>query len=427
MPKSHPVKMNFTSGELSPKMLGRIDLDQYAAGVETMTNFLPVIWGGARFRPGFRFVNEVKNSADQTRLVPFEFSREQAYAIEFGDQYVRFYRDNGTLLGFPVTVPNHSFEIDGGGGADVFASWVETASDGAITKETTSAQRGDANCKLLAGASTNTKVELTVTHGMSVGESLDIKFYTRGDGTQDGFYEVYDVDNATALQTLTATGVTATDWTQITFNTAIPTGNTQIRITFQCPNVNTNFAEFDNLQFLNLDEPYEIATPYDEATLEQLQWTQSADILYLVHPQFPPQKLLRFGDDDWDIEEIDFIGPNIVENASMDADAFWVKGTGWDIDFGVASCDGTQTGDSELSQSGVAEIGVTYSVTFTVLNYSAGNVRARCGTTLGTNRSSNGTFTEDLVCAGNLNFAIRGDLNFVDAMSKRSLAAYRKP
>lgn len=415
MPKNHPVKMNFTSGEISPKMLGRIDLDQYAAGAETLTNFLPVIWGGARFRPGFRFVSEVKNSADQTRLVPFEFSREQAYALEFGDQYVRFYKDNGVLLGLEVAVANHSFEIAGGGGADVFADWAETAGDGAIAMDTTIFQRGEASLKITTGASDNTQIRTNpdITHGMAAGESVTIKFHTQGDGTNAGEYRIYDVDNAVDITPWTTTGVTAAEWAQVSDTFVIPSGCLDIRIFFEASSGNGDFAYFDNVQFLNNEEPYEVATIYDEATINELQWTQSADVLYLVHPDYPPQKLLRYGDDDWDIETIVFIGPNLVDNGSMDADAFWTKGTGWDIALGVATCDGTQPGASGLAQSDRLELGVTYSVTFTVLNYSAGTITPFAGTQTGTPRSSNGEYQEDIVCGGNTNFTMQANATFV--------------
>ncbi|TKB29585.1 MAG: hypothetical protein E5W81_33820, partial [Mesorhizobium sp.] len=37
------------------------------------------------------FVDEVKNAAKTTRGIPFIFSSEQAYCLEFGDQYIRVY------------------------------------------------------------------------------------------------------------------------------------------------------------------------------------------------------------------------------------------------------------------------------------------------------------------------------------------------
>jgi len=49
-------------------------------------------------RPGTKHVAEVKTSAKATRVIAFEFSTTQAYIIEVGDQYMRFYRDNGQIV-----------------------------------------------------------------------------------------------------------------------------------------------------------------------------------------------------------------------------------------------------------------------------------------------------------------------------------------
>jgi hypothetical protein len=54
--------------------------------------------GGALRRGGSYHVAEVKDSADTGRLIPFEFNVTQAYVLEFGDQYIRFYKDNGQIL-----------------------------------------------------------------------------------------------------------------------------------------------------------------------------------------------------------------------------------------------------------------------------------------------------------------------------------------
>ena len=88
-----PAQTSFNAGELSPLLKGRPTLDKYRNGCEVLENFIPQIQGPARKRPGTRFVAEVKDSADATRLLPFEYSTTQAYVLEFGDLYVRFYLD----------------------------------------------------------------------------------------------------------------------------------------------------------------------------------------------------------------------------------------------------------------------------------------------------------------------------------------------
>ena len=89
---------NFTAGELSPRLDGRNDLAKYSAGCATVENMVIYPHGAAARRPGTTFIAEVKSSAAKTRLIPFEFSTTQTYILELGNQYMRFYRDNGQIL-----------------------------------------------------------------------------------------------------------------------------------------------------------------------------------------------------------------------------------------------------------------------------------------------------------------------------------------
>jgi len=89
---------NFTGGELSPRLDGRNDLAKYNSGCKTLENMIVYPHGSASRRSGTQFVAEVKDSTKKTRLIAFEFSTVQTYILEFGDQYIRFYKDNGQIL-----------------------------------------------------------------------------------------------------------------------------------------------------------------------------------------------------------------------------------------------------------------------------------------------------------------------------------------
>ena len=89
---------NFTGGELSPRLDGRNDLQKYPTGCKTLENMIVYPHGSAARRSGTQFVAEVKDSSKETRLIPFEFSTTQTYMLEFGEQYIRFYKDNGQIL-----------------------------------------------------------------------------------------------------------------------------------------------------------------------------------------------------------------------------------------------------------------------------------------------------------------------------------------
>ena len=97
MAKTTVAFTNFTAGELSPRLDGRTDLGKYFNGCKTLENMVVHPHGAASRRPGTKFVHEVKTSSAQTRLIPFEFSTTQTYILELGNEYIRFFKDNGII------------------------------------------------------------------------------------------------------------------------------------------------------------------------------------------------------------------------------------------------------------------------------------------------------------------------------------------
>ena len=59
--------------------------------------------------------------------------------------------------------------------------------------------------------------------------------------------------------------------------------------------------------------PYQISTPWPAEDLSNLRYVQSADIMYLVHPDYPPQKLTRTGHTAWTITELDWLNGPFLE------------------------------------------------------------------------------------------------------------------
>ena len=89
---------SFTAGQLSPRMEGRTDFQKYFSSGKKINNFVVQPHGPVTRRPGTHYVAEVKDSSKDTRLIPFSFSTTQTYILEFGDQYIRFYKDNGQIV-----------------------------------------------------------------------------------------------------------------------------------------------------------------------------------------------------------------------------------------------------------------------------------------------------------------------------------------
>lgn len=72
---------------------------------------------------------------------------------------------------------------------------------------------------------------------------------------------------------------------------------------------------------------YEIASTYAEADLPLIQYTQSADVISLVHADYVPRDLTRTADTSWTIADTTFVdGPYLTENATTTTLA--ISGTG---------------------------------------------------------------------------------------------------
>lgn len=106
MPRAAPFNGAFNSGELSPRMAGRVGTEVYASGCHVMENFIPDIAGPAIKRAGTQYIAEVKNSAERTWFVRFELTAGESFMLEFGNLYVRFYKNRAPVLsgGVPYEV-----------------------------------------------------------------------------------------------------------------------------------------------------------------------------------------------------------------------------------------------------------------------------------------------------------------------------------
>ena len=88
---------NFTGGQVSPLLAMRSDFTRHKNGVEALENLVVLPQGSITSRTGTQYIEAVKNSANNTFLIPFEVSTDITYMIEAGDQYFRFYRDGAQI------------------------------------------------------------------------------------------------------------------------------------------------------------------------------------------------------------------------------------------------------------------------------------------------------------------------------------------
>jgi hypothetical protein len=225
---------NFTGGELSPRLDGRTDLTKYTSGCSTLENLVVYPHGSAARRPGSTFIAEVANSANKTRLIPFEFSTTQTYMLEFSNLKMRVYKDSGSVLEGDKTI-----------------SAITKANPAVVTATSHGYENGD-------------EVLISSVGGMT---EVNGKRFLVADKTTNTF-ELQDKDgvdiNSSSFTTYTSGGVS--------------------------------------------NKVFEIATPYTTAQLFDIKFAQSADVMYITHPEHEVEKLSRTGHTAWTLTDVDFTG-----------------------------------------------------------------------------------------------------------------------
>ncbi len=89
--KQYPIINNFSKGELSSRMEGRVDIQGYYNGCKIMKNCIMVAQGGAEKRPGTIYLDETLDMDTEAKLVPFEVNDEEIYILEIGHKNTRIW------------------------------------------------------------------------------------------------------------------------------------------------------------------------------------------------------------------------------------------------------------------------------------------------------------------------------------------------
>jgi len=106
MPRSSELKTNFTAGELSDNVDARIDFARYFNGSLKLENFVIRPQGSIFRRKGTRYLSPTKDSTKLSRLLEFQFSVLQTYALEYGENYIRFFSNESRVLENAKSISN---------------------------------------------------------------------------------------------------------------------------------------------------------------------------------------------------------------------------------------------------------------------------------------------------------------------------------
>lgn len=104
MPRAIAARNGWSSGEWTPRLLGRWDLPQYLRALQRCDNFIVTAEGALVRRPPFRRLGSTKTT-DRVVLAPFVPEEGASYVVEFGAEYARVWTVAGVVGGgTPVEV-----------------------------------------------------------------------------------------------------------------------------------------------------------------------------------------------------------------------------------------------------------------------------------------------------------------------------------
>jgi hypothetical protein len=296
MPRANPIQPSFARGEISPLLYGRVDLGPYAVAAKTILNAIVRAQGPVTRRSGTRFVAEVKDSAKRVRPIGFEFSTAQAYLLEFGDAYLRVYRNEGR-----IAVADTDASIANGDFVSGIAGWTNRSTGTGSIAHDSAGQF----LALNGGSSGVGWAEQSVSISAGLNKEHVLRFRIRG--------AVGDVVQLRIGTSATGSEIVAdrecrAGWHSVSFTPAASPVFVQFRV------AGTKAVGVDDIAFLD-NAPLELPTPYLEGQLSALKVAQSADTLYIAHPSHAPHKLTRSGHSAWSLTEVELAdGPYLDEN-----------------------------------------------------------------------------------------------------------------
>lgn len=313
---------SFAAGELAPSMYGRVDLAKYHVGAALLRNYFVDYRGGASSRPGTSFVGQCKDSTQPNRLIPFQFNTQQTYVLVFGAGSQSY---SGTVTGAAYDSPSGQIIVQVNSTAGL-ASGNRVTVAGTLTAGTGGGLRPtfdgtysvtviDGTHLLLLGS---VFVKPWVSGGTVTLTGGSLRFVTNGG---------YVLENATIISAIsqanpgvvtdTAHGYNNGDlillsgivgMTQLNQRYAIVTSKTTNTYTmtdmFGVPINTTGYGAY--VSGGTAARVYTVQTPYAAVDLALLKYTQSADVMTLVHQSYPPATLSRSGNADWTYDVITF-------------------------------------------------------------------------------------------------------------------------
>ena len=286
MAKVWPIQTNFTAGQLSARLHGRVDVNKYNNGLKTQKNAYSLPHGGVVRRGGFNYVAEVKGVASGSELVA-----NGTFASNITG-WTNKSVGSGSSIAHATNLMN-IVSVDGSN-----YGWAED-------EITTVAGKRYVMSFVIGTGAINVQIG-TTTGGVDILASTS---YAVGTHT----IEFIALSTATFIGFKHTTGATHT---LDTVSVKVATQDAKVRLVrFEFSVTQAYILEFGNLyirvykdngQIQTGGAPVEIVTPFTTAQLFDLYFAQSADTLYIAHPSHSPRKLTRTSDIAWTLATLSF-------------------------------------------------------------------------------------------------------------------------
>lgn len=286
-------------------------------------------------RAATRYVAGVKDSTVKGRLKPFQFSVTQAYMLELGANIMRFYRHQGqiSVADTDAVVTNGTFPSDITGWDDRSTGAGSIAHD--ATNDRLSLIPGGATApdigwgeQDITTSNTNTEHVLKFRVIGAPGDKVEFQVGTAASGAQT----LAAVEKEVGYHCVAFTPTTSPFY--IGFRNLGSFRNKTVQI--------------DDVSLID-DDGVEVDIPWPEADLYETEHTQSADVMYLFHSDYPSHKLIRNGHTTWSMAEVEWEdGPYLDQNATPTT-LLPAAATGLGINFTLSSIEGVNNGQGWLS------------------------------------------------------------------------------
>jgi hypothetical protein len=278
MAQARPLIHSLNQGEVSVSALARVDQEKARLWAETQENLFPFTIGKAMMRQGTTYLGSAKTAANRVRELAFVKSLAAQAGIEMSVGLLRIWVNDALVTRASVTstVTNGDFSSSTG--------WTLTTT-GDATADINSTVAGSLYLACPNRGGTATCVRSVSTSSAGTQHALNI-VVTRGPvsfrcGSSSG-------DDDYITETSLDTGTHSLAFT--------PTGTYYVYFASRLD----RGVIVDSIQVESAGT-LEFTAPWTEAELRQIQYTQSADIMYLCHRNWQTRKVERRGDASWSL------------------------------------------------------------------------------------------------------------------------------